>query len=109
MKIEIILLVISLIIIYYTKTQFKSEKFQNDISNIPIIYNTIPYGSSGLFYDYVIGSPSYWYNPLDYWLNPYSYYTWYGSPSYSSSLGISNSRHRTHRTHRANRTHRTRK
>ena len=62
------------------------EPFATDLSNNKtysnrIIYDTIPYGSSSLFYDYVYGLP-YYYNPLDYWLNPYYYSSLY-NPSYS--------------------------
>jgi len=70
------------------------EPFATDISNNKtysnrIIYDTIPYGSSSLFYDYVYGLP-YYYNPLDYWLNPYYYYSLY-NPSYTTSYTTSNS------------------
>jgi hypothetical protein len=98
MDINTILFIISLLVIIIIGTKNSStEKFVQDISGTgknQIIYDTVPYGSSGLFYDYVVGSP-YWYNPLDYWLNPY-YYNWgplYGSyrsygPSYVSSTSI---------------------
>ncbi len=66
---------------------YNPELFTSDISNNKnkIVYDTIPYGSSGLFYDYVFGTPYYYYNPLDYWLNPY-YYSWYG-PGLQGSFG----------------------
>jgi hypothetical protein len=68
--------------------KYADETFVTDISKSKIIYDTVPYGSSGLFYDYVIGSP-YYYNPLDYWLNPY-FYSWYG-PTYTSTSYASSS------------------
>ncbi len=96
MKISTILLIIALLIIFIINFKTSPEQFSNigDISGTSnkIIYDRIPYGNSGLFYNYISTSP-YWYNPLDYWLNPYYYYNWYGpigstvisNTSYSSS------------------------
>jgi len=92
MKINTIVFIIALVIIFVLTNKTNFEPFVTDISGTKkkIIYDKVPYGSSGLFYDYMIGSP-YWYNPLDYWLNPYAYYTWgglYGS-RYSGSYTTS--------------------
>ena len=98
MEINTILLIIALLIIIVLGSNPPTEPFGQDISKTNIqqnkvIYDTVPYSSSGLFYDYVIGSP-YWYNPLDYWLNPYVYYTWgglygsYPSSSYSYTTSV---------------------
>ena len=93
MRIHSILFIISLVYIIFAANKTGKETFGQDISNNkkPIIYDTVPYGNSGLFYDYVLASP-YWYNPLDYWLNPYFYYnTWYGPNRYWSTGSSSSS------------------
>ena len=115
MKISTILLIIALLIIFMFNFKTIPEQFANmsDISGTSnkIIYDTIPYANSGLFYNYLIGSP-YWYNPLDYWLNPYMYYNWYGSgpigSSYISSSSSSNYSPRIHKRIRHTRTRRIR-
>ncbi len=87
-SIELVILALAIfIILYLVKPQF--ESFKTDISvnktytGSNIIYDTIPYNNSSLFYDYILGSP-YYYNPLDYWLNPYYYYSLY-NPIYTTS------------------------
>ncbi len=80
-------LVFLLLFILIVSGTLNLEPFQTDVSvnktyTRRVIYDTVPYGSSPLFYDYVLGSP--YYSPLDYWLNPYFYYSWY-YPSYSST------------------------
>lgn len=99
----LIVLVAIMFIISYNLLLEPFEPFVTDISSNrrQVIYDTVPYASSGLFYDYIIGSP-YYYNPLDYWLNPYFYYSWY-NPSYSTSSSIpyvKKVRHHTRRTRR---------
>ena len=100
MKIDIILLIVALLIIFMNNFKTNSEQFANiaDISGTSnkIIYDTIPYNNSGLFYNYITTSP-YWYNPLDYWLNPYFYYNWYGSGPVGSSYVSSNYSPRIHK------------
>jgi hypothetical protein len=91
----IILVLIIFIVSFNIHKEPSLEFFNTDNSNNKtytntIIYDTIPYGSSSLFYDYIYRSP-YYYNPLDYWLNPYFYYSWY-NPSFSISSSSPNVR-----------------
>ena len=113
MEINTIVFIIALVIIFCSLNKTNFEPFVTDISGTKkqIIYNTIPYGSSGLFYDYMIGSP-YWYNPLDYWLNPYAYYTWggmYGSSGRYTTSSPHVKRHHSRHHSRHNTRHNTRR
>lgn len=112
MKIDTILLILAFVIIYligFTNISNKSETFDNSTN---IIYDTIPYANSGLYYNYMMGSP-YLYNPLDYWLNPYYYtlpWSWQwntSSPTYIPNVVTTTPYHKTYRMHKRDKIHRT--